>query len=85
MNQRLDALIEKYSKAKEYVEVDGNFTICELKIGKTRAIGISKRNCESDTYDPHRGVEIAYFRALKKLDVAMKHAPKKPVKKAKKS
>jgi hypothetical protein len=62
------ALALKYQKAKTYIEMDNNFTLVEVAYKGKRAFGIAKRNCHTDPMVPQRGVDIAYSRALKKLD-----------------
>lgn len=66
-----DDLLVKHWDAKVEVEHDGNFTIAIVKKKRIMAIGVSKKS-PADPYVPERGENIALYRALVKLDRALK-------------
>ena len=68
MGTQADFLAKRYSKAKVHSETQGNYTLVELSYKGKRAFGISKRNPTCDPLVPDRGYQIAYTRALRKLD-----------------
>jgi hypothetical protein len=74
-----EKLADKYLGAITEVEFDGNFTILELTYKDVRVIGVSKRNPSCDDFIQTRGVDIAYARALRKLDAKLH--PRKSAKK----
>ena len=66
-----DRLREKYTGCTVATEVDGNFTIAEVNWNGHRVIGVAKCNAEQDRFSLPRGMEIAYARALRKLDARL--------------
>ena len=64
-------LVTKHADAKVEFEHDGNFTIAVVKKKRVQAVGVAKKS-PNDPFVPDRGEQIALYRALVKLDKALK-------------